>query len=140
MGMDGPDSSAARSTTVWMVNKRTGLDGLKGRLSVEDGAVLFRPDRDPGDETAILLSDIRTVRRVLGSPVLEIKLGPGVGQRLMGFYFIKPPSLAPPKDAGMLRRRYGRKAATERLREWNRVKKQDVAAWVDLIRSAQRAG
>jgi hypothetical protein len=124
------------SSPVWMVNVRTGTSGSKGRLRLEASALLFRPEAGNGEPTSIPFSEIRRVRRVLGSPVLEVQLRPGSGPRIMGFYFIRPPKMAPARGMLSFRNRYTRKAATERLREWNRVKKDEIAGWVGMIRSA----
>jgi hypothetical protein len=133
------DGALRAAGGIWLVNRRTGPSGQKGRLRLESDRLVFLPDAAPSDQTVIDLHEVRRVRRILGSPVLEIHLAPGEGQRILGFYFIKPPSAAPAQGLLQMRNRYVRKAATERLREWNRVKKDDVAGWVAAIKSATRS-
>jgi hypothetical protein len=135
---DGPDAAGDPewSSQVWMVNVRTGTTGSKGRLRLEGAALAFRPEAEKDEPTSIPLTEIRRVRRVLGSPVLEVQLQPGSVPRIMGFYFIRPPKMAPARGMLSFRNRYARKAATEKLREWNRIKKDEIAEWVGTIRAA----
>jgi hypothetical protein len=105
-------------------------------LRLEGAALVFRPEAEKDEPTSIPLTEIRRVRRVLGSPVLEVQLQPGSGLRIMGFYFIRPPKMAPARGMLSFRNRYTRKAATEKLREWNRIKKDEIAEWVGTIKAA----
>jgi hypothetical protein len=129
----------ARST-VWMVHARTGMDGVKGAITLEPGSLVFHPVNTHAGESAFPLDRIRRVRRVRGSPVLEIHLRSDADPQVVGFYFIKPPSLeeGPDTQIGFFRvRRHGaRKQAAYILRSANSLKKDEVQRWVDRIRKA----
>jgi hypothetical protein len=124
---------------VWMVNRRTGPVGMKGWLFLEEERLLFRPDDERAADVAFPLEKIKSARRVHGSPVLELALAQPHEFRVLGFYFIKPPSLER-EDAGGLvfKKRAARKQSVVRLRTWNAVKKEDVADWVKAIGTARR--
>jgi hypothetical protein len=124
-------------TTVWMVHARTTLDGVKGVLSLEDRALVFRPEGGRSAETVIPLSEIRKVGRAPGSPVLEVHpVVPG-GPSVIGFYFVQPPSLATPTEGFRLFSRYlARRRAIVKLRGGNAMKRREVEAWVGAVGGA----
>jgi hypothetical protein len=140
MEPDVPDDPS--SSTVWMVHARTGSDGIKGSLTLEGRAVVFRPRYGgTGAETVFALEAIRRVRRVMGSPVLELRLkGSEAGPSPVGFYFAQPPSLKAQEDARLLGRNRAKREAAMTLVQWNAVKKDEVAGWVRNIKAAQRGG
>jgi hypothetical protein len=127
---------AERSSTVWMVNPVTGLEGRKGTLNLQNGRLVFRPDSRSFGDSIFALSDIRRARRMRGTPVLEVALRTGPPS-LVGFYFVKPPSMEESADFRPFQRRKTRKLALNALRRSNVVKKQDIEGWVEAIRSAQ---
>jgi hypothetical protein len=132
---------AARSSTVWMVHRRTGMDGVKGTLSLEGSALVFRPESGEAADTVFRLARTTRIRRVMGSPVLEVHLEEPEGPPVVGFYFAKPPSLEVDADSGHLfKRRAVRKSAVARLRQWNAVKRDEVSDWVGAIKEARRNG
>lgn len=125
-----------------MVHARTGLNGLKGKLSLEDRELVFRPETNRTGETRFSLGEIRKARRVRGSPILEIALSGSrrevaIAPSPIGFYFIKPPSLDETQVSTVLRRRTVRKRALTTLRMANATKKNEVIGWVEAIRRAQ---
>ncbi len=129
----------AASSTVWMVHARTTLDGVKGVLSLEQRALVFRPDGGRSAETVIPVDDVRRVGRALGSPVLEVRVAIPGGPSIIGFYFVQPPSLSPPTEGLRLFSRYlARRRAIGKLRAGNAVKRREVEQWVRAVRSAQR--
>ena len=129
----------AEASTVWMVHARTTLDGVKGVLSLEQRALVFRPDGGRSAETVIPLDDVRRVGRAPGSPVLEVRVAIPGGPSIIGFYFVQPPSLSPPTEGIRLFSRYlARRRAIGRLRAGNAVKRREVEEWVRVVRDAQR--
>ncbi len=128
-------------STVWMIHAGTSKDGVKGRLALEPLGVVFRPAQArPGAETVFPLGTIRRAHRTMGTPVLELSLQPnaGPGPRLVGFYFVQPPSLEAQADSGVFARRRLRRDAAFTLFRWNSVKKAEVSRWVEAIRRAKR--
>jgi len=131
----------AESSAVWMVHARTTMDGVRGELSLEDGAVIFRPAGGRSAETVIPTGEIRRVRRARGSPVLELRITVPGGPSVIGFYFVQPPSLAPPTEGFRLFSRYlARRRAIGKLRAGNAVKRQEVERWLQSVREAQGGG
>lgn len=134
---------APRRATVWMIHRRTGRGGLKGVLELQPGALVFHPESLRTGESTIRLQEIRRVRRVRGTPVLEVALRTpnGLAVEILGFYFVKPPSLAEPEDVRMriFRRHVARRRAVTALRTANLDRKDDIAGWVDAIRRAGNA-
>lgn len=129
----------AEPTTVWMVHARTTLDGVKGTLSLTEGAVLFLPEGGRSAETVIPMADIRRVRRARGSPVLELRVEIGGGPSLIGFYFVRPPSLSPPTEGFRLFSRYlARRRAIAALRAGNAAMGGAVDRWVASLEDARR--
>ena len=125
-----------KTSLVWMVHALTGPEGLKGRLSLESGDVVFRPEAKGSGEWVFRHSEIRRVRRVLGSPVLELRLERPQGPPVVGFYFVRPPSLKAPENAHLVRRRAVRRTAMIELRRANLLRKREVAEWARAIREA----
>ena len=124
-----------------MIHAGTSRDGVKGRLALEPGAVVFRgAQAGPGGGTTFSLAAIRRAHRAMGTPVLELNLQPnaGPGPRVVGFYFVQPPSLEAQADSGFFGRRRLRRDAAFTLFRWNSVKKAEVARWVEAIRRAKR--
>jgi len=122
-----PDVSPS---TVWMVNRETGPDGWRGTINLEQEALVFRP-ADGGRPREYAYAQMRRVRRVRGSPVLEVKLQPTGDLKIVGFFFVQPPSLDPEQSPGkIMRKRRVRVAAVGKLHRWNLVKKDEIEDWV----------
>jgi hypothetical protein len=131
--------SDADAPRVWMVNLLTGMDGRRGRLFLEPSKLVFRPDSTDG-ETSIPLAFIKRARRVVGSPVLEIRVDRSKEMPpVFGFYFVAPPSLAPPEGARFKRERARRRSAAATLMSANPGKKEEIRAWVAAIQTAKSA-
>lgn len=128
-------------TTVWMVHARTGMQGVKGTLALQDGAITFQPAGGRSSETLLPIGEIRRVRRAPGSPVLEVEITVKGGPPIIGFYFVKPPPLTPPTEGY---RPFGRflakRKAIATLRGGNATHREDVQAWVDAVKAAQQEG
>jgi hypothetical protein len=126
-----------QASRVWMLHARTGLNGIKGTLAIDGTRLVFRPESPMAGESVFEMSDLRRVRRVRGSPILEIYPGSQALPPVVGFYFVKPPSLTEPYDSlNFIDRRKARKRAMNTLRGANALKKGEVERWVGAIRSA----
>jgi hypothetical protein len=129
------------ASTVWMVHARTTLDGVKGVLTLEQRAVMFRPEGGRSAETVIPVTDVRRVARAPGSPVLELRVDIAGSPSVIGFYFVQPPSLSSPTEGFRLFSRYlARRRAITKLRAGNAAKRREVERWVNAVRSAQQGG
>jgi hypothetical protein len=124
---------------VWMVHARTPFDGVRGVLSVDERAVQCRPDSERLGSTVIPFDRIRKVRRALGSPVLEVEIAISDAPPVIGFYFVKPPTLTQASEGY---RPFGRfltkRKAIAKLRAGNHARKQEVDAWVERLRAGRR--
>jgi hypothetical protein len=126
----------ARTSKVWMVHARTGLNGVKGTLALEGPRLVFRPESSKAGESVFEPGGLRRVRRARWSPVLEIYPTSDSLPPVVAFYFVKPPSLVEHEELNFLRRRSVRKKAMNELRRANAYKKDEVEAWVEAIRAA----
>jgi hypothetical protein len=127
------------ATTVWMVHARTGLEGVKGTIALEGGALVFRPSGGRSSETVIPVGEIRRLRRARGSPVMEVEISIAGAPPIIGFYFVKPPPLTPPTEGYRPFGRFlARRRAIASLRAGNAARREDVEVWVDAVRAAQR--
>jgi hypothetical protein len=129
----------ATPSTVWMVSALTGPDGVRGELSVENSAVVFRTALHRGETETFRLDQIRRARRVWGSPVLELQLGIPNGLPEVAFYFMKPPSLMAPEGARFATRRGARRKAVAQLYKGNADKRTEIEAVLEEIRQAGQA-
>lgn len=127
---------------VWLVDASTGPDGIGGSLSLAAGELVFRPADGAAASTRVFpLREIRKVRRVLGSPVLELRVEGPDGHRTLGFYFVRPPRLGGEDAAPAIRplmRHASRRQAVVTLRDANRLKKQEIKEWVRRIQEEKR--
>lgn len=95
-GADGV--GAPPPTTVWMVHKGTGKQGVRGELSLEPERLIFRPEIVGGKldllgQTVFALTEIRGAGKSKGSPVLKLDVStPGLPKVVL-FYFTKPPDM-----------------------------------------------
>jgi hypothetical protein len=129
------------ATTVWMVHARTGLEGVKGTIALQEGALVFRPIGGRSGETVIPVRQIRRLRRARGSPVMEVETSITGAPPIIGFYFVKPPPLTPPTEGYRPFGRFlARRRAIATLRAGNAARREDVAVWVDAVRAAQHEG
>jgi hypothetical protein len=126
----------ARETTVWMVHARTTPEGIKGTLRLVPEGVAFRPAYESGEELVFPLQTISRARRVRGSPVLELRLSGADRPRVVGFYFVRPPSLEIQQERRFLARGRAKRDAAVSLVTSNLSKKDEVARWVQAIRGA----
>ena len=125
-------------TTVWMIHARTSPAGVKGKLRLESGAVVFRPTHRDADELAIPLERVKRAHRVLGSPVLELRLSGSDGPNAIGFYFVRPPNLEMQKEGRYMARGRAKRDAAVTLVTSNLSRKDDVVGWVRSIREAKK--
>ena len=115
--------------------------GLAGDDHAGDATRSPSVPQDGGAPRCSRWSEIRKAHRVLGSPVLELRLAPTATSRLVGFYFVRPPtsSRASRRLPGRSRSAPRRKKAVLTLRAANTVKLDDVRTWVRAIRRAMAA-
>jgi hypothetical protein len=88
--------------TVWRVQLRRGDVGdREGTLRLEDDALVFE-DRASASEITLPLADIRSARRVRGSPILVVAHDEAGERAETAYYFSQPPPLEapPPGSAG----------------------------------------
>jgi hypothetical protein len=133
---------------VWMMHAGVGTEGLPGTLSLKADAVVFRPkDRDRGMER-FPLSRIRRARAPMAGSILELRMQRGTTPRVVGFYFVPPPSWKPregdeakggfwgPASRATTRRKARKQAAT-RMITAGVEKQDDVKTWVGAVRRAK---
>jgi hypothetical protein len=131
---------ASKESTVWMVSARTGLDGRKGRLLLQEQALVFQPESDRFGANVFQLGDVRRIRRARASPVLEIHLDLPDTPRIVAFYFVQPPPMRLPDDKFRLFPRYfARRSAIAQLRKGNAMKREEVIEWIGDIERAQES-
>jgi hypothetical protein len=129
---------AAIASTVWMVHRQTGLEGVRGRLALEPDRLVFTPDSG-GDESSFPLVQMGRVHRLLASPVLEVRMAWDRDPPAVGFFFVEPPGdemIDRPRFTSG--RRKARRSAIFQLMGSNAAKKDEIKRWVRLIR--ERAG
>jgi hypothetical protein len=126
------------ANTVWMFHAATSQDGVKGQLKLGPTGIVFSSSGQGDREFPF--DQIRKVHRVRGSPVLELRLRPAGGPRLVGFYFVQPPSLKAQDDSGMFKKRRLRRDAATSLMKLNAVKKGEIETWVESIERGMRGG
>jgi len=129
---------AKKVSTAWMVHALTGQQGVKGRLELEDHAVVFHPEEGRVGVHMFRFDQIKKVRRALASPVLELRLQIPDGLPVVGFYFVPPPSLEPPAEARFALKSRARRKAAAALYRGNALKSQEVDRWRDLIREGMK--
>jgi hypothetical protein len=131
-----------RTSMVWMVHAITGVEGRKGLLSLEGDALIFRPASNSFGHSVFRLSEIKKVRRMRASPVLELRFPSDHEPAVVGFYFVRPPDLtaAPTGRPRLFPRRAARKEAISQLWKGQVRKKDEVAAWQRAIEEARREG
>lgn len=124
-----------QANQVWMLSSDTGPEGIEGSLALEEDRLVFRPKGDT-QTTTIRLADVRRVRRVIGSPILDIRLRSATGPSRYGFYFVQPPSLQPQEGLRPTRPRTARRKAAVQLMVSNPLKKDEIKRWVKAMRTA----
>ena len=129
------DAEDLEPSQVWMVSRETGQKGWAGTIVLEGETFVFLP-LDGGARRSFPIDEIRKVHRVVGSPVLEIKLAPTAQHRLVGFYFIRPPDLSTEPGARR-KKRTARRQAVLALRVANHAKVEEIRDWVVAIRRAK---
>jgi hypothetical protein len=126
------------SSAVWMVHSRTSMEGVKGRLTLDERAVVFVPEGGRASETVLPLGSINRVRRARGTPVLEVAVELPNAPSMIGFYFIEPPPLAQ-TGAGLkvVDKFLTKRRAVIKLRVGGTTKRDEVDRWVQAIRGSQ---
>jgi hypothetical protein len=130
---------AVAASTVWMVHKATGQQGIRGELLLEPEQLIFRPELagTPPEllgETVFAPEHIHRVARSRRSPVLELRVStPGVPEVVL-FYFVKPPDryssgLPNPRIAVAAYLANSNLVYTEEVDTWVRAIKDELAPW-----------
>jgi hypothetical protein len=120
-------------STVWMVHKCTGQQGVRGELLLETERLIFRPELagaklDLLGETVFGATDIEKVGRSRHSPVLEIRVTTQGIPPVVLFYFVKPPDMY---SSGLAN---PRAAVATYLTNSNALYTEEVDEWVRAIR------
>jgi hypothetical protein len=150
---EGSASKQAREellSSVWMMHSGVGTEGLHGTLTLESEALVFRPKESGRGPERFPLSRIRRVRATFATPVLELRLERGFVPRIIGFYFVPPPSWEPPERdlykgfwgsaSRITTKRKARKAAAAQLLTASVDKRDAVKSWVQAVRQAKKGG
>jgi hypothetical protein len=122
-------------TTVWFVRAGS-VDGPPGRIALEGGDLVFTPHGEPEAAVRLPLVRIHDVRRLRGSPVLQVE---ATEQPPLLFYFAKPPPLPGSGERSVINPRRGmeRTAAAMSLRAAARAQRALIDEWVGAIRAAR---
>ena len=127
---------------VWLVDVSTGPDGVPGALSLVGEELRFLPHEESAASARVFpLREISKVKRVMGSPVLELRVRGPDGVRTLGLYFVRPPRLGGEDATPAIRplmRHASRRQAVVTLRDANKLKKAEIKAWVRRIREEMR--
>jgi hypothetical protein len=77
----------------WMVHLRRGesVDEVKGLLALDPDALAF--EATPGEVFRLPYADMRSAKRLMGSPVLMVEWSEGRQLRRTAFYFVEPPPM-----------------------------------------------
>ena len=116
--------------TVWAVRLGTMDEGVKGVLELGDTALAWVPEKLGPNEIRVPFSDIRRVRRSVGSPVIVIERS----ESAVAFYFVEPPPIRFRTETS--RRPKGRMKSISYLRGRNRTKRDQVKQWAESIKEA----
>jgi hypothetical protein len=135
-------------SVVWMIHAGTTRDGVRGRLSINSTALVFRSESKRRSdlihmgEKSFPLEQIKKARRVRGSPVLEVRFHAPNYPRVIGFYFTQPPSLTTPEGGVVpfqtLRKHAVKRQAVMTLQRANAEKKAEVSEWAEAISRAKQ--
>lgn len=101
-GTAGHDEAVVEPVTVWRVQLRRGdVRDREGTLRLDDDALVFVHGSSQS-ETRVPFAEIRSARRVKGSPILIVVHDDGAERAETAYYFSQPPPLEapPPGSAG----------------------------------------
>ncbi len=134
--MDGDDPT---TITVWRVQLERGVaeHDAKGLLSIDETCLRFV--EEAGVDHRIELTQVRRVRKLVGTPVVIIEHEEGRGDGALArtaFYFTKPPPLTVTTRRGVESKRKARRTGAHYLGASNAARKQDIRVWVERIREA----
>lgn len=123
--------------TAWLV--RPGIDrSRRGTLVLDQEGLTFTAE--DGERMGMSRDDLERVRRLRGTPVLEVRCRRHEQSVLLLFYFVEPPPMGEPpvlpRPGG---RRAGRVTAIRRLRAGNRRLKPLVERWARAVGEAMEA-
>ena len=125
-------------STVWMVHQESDPRGVRGDLILREDRLIFRPELraaklDTLGETVVGLEEVTKVARPRRSPVIELHVQTEGLPEVVFFYFVKPPDIYSSGAANP------RSAAMMYLTTAGAMYEEEVAEWVDAIRSAIRS-
>jgi hypothetical protein len=86
--------SDLETIVAWMVHLRRGetVDEVKGLLALDPDALAFETET-PGEVFRLPYVDMRSAKRLHGSPVLMVEWNEGRQLRRTAFYFVEPPPM-----------------------------------------------
>ena len=124
--------------TTWLF--RPGTEGLprEGTLTLSAEERVLDFEAANGTTFRIDLASVRRVKRVRGSPILQVRYTDGEGKRALAFYyFTSPPPLGAWRGTPWTREeRKGRRKGFTWLEERNAELKALLEEWVREIRAA----
>jgi hypothetical protein len=144
------DGLMVEPVTVWRVQLRRGDVGdREGTLSLDAEGLVFE-DRATGETIRLTFDEIRSARRVRGSPILVVAHGDDESRAETAFYFSQPPPLEispaassgttptgrPLGPFGAVRRTSKRRHQRENVRYLTTMAgttKTTIQAWVDEV-------
>jgi hypothetical protein len=87
--------SDLETIVAWMVHLRRGepVEEVKGLLALDPDALAFEA-AVPADVFRLAYADMRSAKRLHGSPVLMVEWNEGRQLRRTAFYFVEPPPMA----------------------------------------------
>jgi hypothetical protein len=129
---------APEPSTVWMVHKSTGLQGVRGELILEADRLIFRPELtsaklDLLGETVFAGGEIEKVGRRRHSPVLELRVTARGVPPVVLFYFVQPPDmyssgLPNPRTHAVTYLTRSNALYADEVQEWARAIREDLRA------------
>jgi hypothetical protein len=123
--------------TVWAVRLGEYSAEVKGTLALDtdESRLSFLHDKET-KTVHISLTSIRRVKRVYGSPILQVDFATSDGVARMAFFFVQPPPVQPPTLIGSGRRKKRRNI--QFLMGENAAIRDVVIKWRDAVRKSAR--
>jgi len=102
------------------------MAGVKGTLTLEEGALVFVPEGGRSTEAVLPVRSIARAHRARGTPVLEVRIDLPNAPSVIGFYFVQPPPLAQPGPGLRLRDRLTKRRAVIKLGVGSTTKRDEI--------------
>jgi len=112
---------------------------VEGTLTLDEGnRRLWFEARQGQGSVSFDLTSVEKVKKVRGSPVLEVRVAEGQRTRVVLFYFVQPPPLLRTAAVLSFRERKEMRQTVAWIRERNATLKDQVKGWARAIREARR--